>query len=106
MLYQEGGRTEFHDPKVHNPRELDPNATGKRVASKQVDEDSTGDRRQGNASGMEWLEGIAVFRRGLTWGRPIEDQTLPGISYRQRFWLYIAYVEVVSQVDMTIDRRS
>ena len=42
--HRRGGRTKFHDPKNRNPRELDPNATGERIAPNQVNEDSVGVR--------------------------------------------------------------
>lgn len=38
------GHTKFHDPKNRDPRELDPNATGERIAPNQVNEDAAGVR--------------------------------------------------------------
>ena len=76
---ESGGRTKFHDPKNRNPRELDPNATGERVASNQVNEDSTGGEVSLTTKRIRdvRLEHIAACRYGLTRGRYTEGQTLP-----------------------------
>ena len=46
------GRTKFHNPKNRDPDQLDPNTTGKCVASNRVNEDSAMSWQRGRASGL------------------------------------------------------